>query len=186
MNNNNTNFQVGGGYSVDLAAYHDAVITHRIDELRDNGKVFMGPKSSQEEIQAYYDKIKEAIETGKGVVINISNHSSSTWSREQKEACGDAIIIDEKFPNINPAAEADDLDAMCFCYADWLTSTVNNISRDRVTFLVAGAQGALFRIVGFLKMAGYAVMEATSERNTTINADGSKTVRFDFVRFRSF
>lgn len=181
---NNNNFQIGGGYSVDLAAYHDAVITHQAENICK--KVFVGPEVTQDELRGFYNKIQEARETGKGLVINISNHPSSGWGDAQKDACGDVIIVDDKFPNISPSADADELDAACFCYADWLTSTINGINKDRIAFVVAGAQGALFRIVGFLKMTGYTVLEATSERNTTINPDGSKTVRFDFVRFRSF
>lgn len=152
-----------------------------------NAALGNNPAMSQEDLKNFYDRIEYARTHGMGVVINVSNHPSKGWGMPQIRACGDAVIVDMPFPNINPSAEADELDVACYGLADWLVSTVNGkVNKDRVTFVIAGAQGALFRIVGFLKMAGYAVMEATSERNTVVNEDGSKTVRFDFVRFRSF
>lgn len=186
MATNNKTINVGEGYSVNVTAYLDAVITHQDQEMRNSA---FGDKSlvSQEDLKNFYERIEYARTHGMGIVINVSNHPSKGWGLPQIQACGDAIIVDVPFPNINPSAEADELDVACFGFADWLVSTVNGkIDKDRTTFVIAGAQGALFRIVGFLKMAGYAVMEATSERNTTVNADGSKTVHFDFVRFRSF
>lgn len=188
MANTDNNFQVGGGYSVDLAAYHDAVITHQIDGIRE--KVFGKRPFSDEEQQKmsnFYDGIRQASKNGKKIIINVSNHPSSKWSKEQIDACNGAAILDLQFPNINSKATAYEMDAACYAFADWLTSAVYGVDKHYVHFLVAGELGAHFRITGFLKMAGYSVIQATSERNTVVSEDGkTKTVTFNFGILRQF
>ena len=187
MATNNNTINVGGGYSVDITAYTDAVITHRDLECR-NAAFGNGALMTQEALKALYESIAVAHKENKFLVINVANHPSSTWSQKQRAYFGDdAVIVDIPHPAINPKCTADDLDVASFGFADWLVSLVNDkVDKTRVCFIIAGAQGFIFRVVGFLLMAGYNVFEATSERNTTLNPDGSKTVRFDFVGLRSF
>lgn len=188
MANTDNNFQVGGGYSVDLAAYHDAVITHQIDGIRE--KVFGKHELSEEEqkeLRNFYDSIRKAADEGKEIIINVSNHPSSKWSKEQVDACNGAVILDCAFPNINEKATAYEMDAACYGFADWLTSTVHGVDKAHVHFMVAGEQGAHFRIVGFLKMADFSVIQATSSRNTVVSEDGkTKTVTFNFGILREY
>jgi hypothetical protein len=187
MANKNNNIQIGEGYSVDLTALHDAVITHRVTECR-NAAFGEGELMSQEALKALYENIDKAHKENKILVINVANHPSSTWSEKQRAYFGDdAVIVDIPHPAINPKCTADDLDVASFGFADWLVSLVNGkVDKTRVCFIIAGAQGFIFRVVGFLLMAGYNVFEATSERNTTLNPDGSKIVRFDFIDLRRF
>ena len=183
MTNNNPNFEVGGGYSVDLSAYHDAVITHQLDAIRE--KVFgTEPIMSQEELSSLYNELIGCT-SAVNVMFNISNHPASKWSKEQIAACN-AIIFDIPFPNINPEATAYEMDAACYAYADWLTSLAEGLDKSNVTFHIAGQQGALFRIVGFLKMGGHNVVFASSKRIVETHEDNSKTVRFEFTQFTSY
>lgn len=181
----NSNFQVGEGYSVDLSAYHDAVITHQLDAIRDN--VFGNDSTmSQEELRSLYDTLLRVIDAKSNIVFNISNHPSAKWSKEQIAACNNAVICDIPFPNVNPEATAYELDASCFAFADWLTSLTQGMDKTRVTFHIAGQQGALFRIVGFLKMGGYNAVFASSKRIVETHEDNSKTIRFEFTQFTSY
>lgn len=184
---NTKTINVGGGYSVDITAYTDAVITHRDVECR-NAAFGNDELMSQEAFKALYDAVTVAHKENKLLVINVANHPSSTWSTKQKAYFGDdVVIVDIPHPAINPKCTADELDVASFGFADWLVSLVNGkVDKTRVCFVIAGAQGFIFRVVGFLMMANYNVFEATSERNTTLNPDGSKTVKFDFVDLRSF
>lgn len=126
--------------------------------------------------------------------VNFSNHSSSSWSKEQTAAAleipkneggGEGKIVDLQFPTIDPHATNDDLRALAAEYID------------KVAELEPAAvmiQGEFTFTWTFIKML-YAITAvpcyaACSERKVTetVNPDGTteKKSRFEFVQFRKY
>ena len=124
--------------------------------------------------------------------MNISNHPSIRWSEKQLDATreyapapeGLCAVEDLRFPNVPADAEERTLRAFC---AD-IVGTVNVRINEgyNVTCMVQGESTLTYMIVDRLLAAGIKCVAATTERNTIENEDGSKTVSFDFVRFREY
>lgn len=184
MGNENRTIQIGRGYSVDLTAFANAAENGKVKESE--RRAFLKDGITEEVLATFYNAVDKVRDEGGKLVINISNHSYNSWDKEQVKACGDATIVDLPHPVINPCASAEDLDIATFSMGGWLCATLPGIPEENVSFVIAGAQGFIFRLVGLLKMEGYTCLEACSDRNTTINPDGSKTVKFEFKGFRSF
>lgn len=126
----------------------------------------------------------------KKLFINVSNHPSSTWSVEQKQAAleGGRCLIDIPFPNVPPTATKNDIRDMAY---QLITDIDNAIiccggSESTTTITIVGEFSLTIFVVTKLRilMPGLTIVVATSERNTVINKDGSKTIRFEFVQFR--
>lgn len=181
---NNKTIEVTRGYSVDLTAFANAAENGTVKESEK--RAFLKDGISKEVLANFYSNVDKVRNAGGKLVINISNHSHDSWDKAQIDACGDAVIVDLPHPVINPCASAEDMDIATFSMGGWLCATLPGIPEENISFVIAGAQGFVFRLVGLLKMEGYTCLEACSDRNTVINADGSKTVRFEFKGFRSF
>lgn len=183
MGNENKTIQIGKGYSVNLTAFANAAANGTV---KDSEKRAFINGITKEVLANFYDSVDKVRDEGGKLIINISNHPYSSWDKEQVKACGDAVIVDLPHPTISPLASAEDMDIATFSMGGWLCATLPGIPEENVTFVIAGAQGFVFRLVGLLKMEGYTCLEACSDRNTISNADGSKTVKFEFKGFRSF
>jgi hypothetical protein len=114
--------------------------------------------------------------------INISNHPTSKWGDEQLLAAQEfGELLDKKFPNILPHASAEDVQAMAADMAEEVTENGTN-----AVVHVMGEMGYTHALVTLLKAAGVRCFHSTTERKVTENLDGSKTVVFEFVQFRSY
>lgn len=126
----------------------------------------------------------------KKLFINLSNHPSAKWSAKQIDAAKEVAdeVVDFAFPNVDPYANEGKIEIMAM---DLLTDVedlcnIVGASFSHATICIAGEFSL---VIQFIKLCenlrvGFDVVVATSERNTVINKDGSKTVRFDFVQFR--
>lgn len=121
------------------------------------------------------------------MLINLSNHPSETWSERQlgaaRELYGD--IVDIAFPAIIPSINEKGIEQLVADYFNRIMEIAINKKVIPVVHLM-GEFSFTFALVNKLKAAGIDVIVSTSERQTEINADGSKTIRFDFVRFRNY
>lgn len=126
----------------------------------------------------------------KKLFINVSNHPSSTWSVEQKQAAlkGGRCLIDIPFPNVSPTATRKDIRDMGYELISTIDDTIANYggSESTATITIVGEFSLTIFVVTKLRilLPGLTIVVATSERNTVINEDGSKTIRFEFVQFR--
>ncbi len=116
--------------------------------------------------------------------VNISNHPSSKWSPEQKQAVkalGDpdvlgTEIVDIPCPRLDPSAKS---------IAKEVTEVISKaVSESPSHALVAGPADFVYQIVKALTLKGVKCVTACSERNTVDLPDDTKKVSFDFVRFR--
>lgn len=121
--------------------------------------------------------------------INYSNHPTSKWSEEQLNAAKEMAdrVVDESFPQINP--EATEFDVI-----DLAKSEINRLFQT-----YSGYDEFVIHIAGEMTFTAYFVSQinkwwaadaicitSTTKRDVVENSDGSKTVKFGFVRFRQY
>jgi len=132
--------------------------------------------------------------------LNISNHPSSKWGDKQKSAALEIAdeIIDLPFPNIEP-----DWETVRYSHISTLKHLIDTFERrdsanslpsnfaysyhsSNTIVMIQGEMCYTHFLVNSLQKEGYTVLCATTERNTVENADGTKTVKFEFCRFRNY
>ena len=131
--------------------------------------------------------------------VNISNHPSSKWSKEQLDLAhrmGAEKIIDIPFPNIPPDALKEDVKKIAYDVVSEAYK-VQGFEPEELNFaLVQGEMTATFAIAQrFIELdaetgIGFMPIAACSERNVIEKQleDGTtkKEVVFKFVRFREY
>ena len=120
-----------------------------------------------------------------GVFINLSNHPSESWSKEQLTAASEyGEIVDIPFPIISANSSEDDIDRLVDDYC----SKVQQY--DCKAVMVQGEFTFTYRMVNRLKEFGIKAISSCSERKVIEqdSSDGSiiKTSIFRFVRFREY
>lgn len=121
----------------------------------------------------------------KKVFVNLSNHPSVNWSEKQKRAAenGYGEIVDMPFPSIDPQADPESVAEL----VDKCLNSITELSGDAdVSVHIMGEMTFTFAMVERLKSMGIICVASTTERLAVENPDGSKTVSFDFVRFRQY
>ena len=118
---------------------------------------------------------------------NVTNHPSERWSEKQIEAAKEfGEIIDLPFPEV----PADATERVIHSFAADIVGTMlaKKLTEDdcQITALVQGEMTLVYSIVTGAKMEGIQCYAATSARNTVENADGTKTVKFEFDHFRAY
>lgn len=121
------------------------------------------------------------------MLINLSNHPNSTWSERQLQAAREQFgeIIDIAFPVVDPTLHEEGVEELAYKYLSKIKLLANDKNAIPVVHLM-GEFSFTFALVTMLKAEGIDVIVSTSERQTEMNPDGSKTIRFDFVRFRKY
>jgi len=131
--------------------------------------------------------------------LNISNHPSDKWGDKQRNSALEMAeeIIDLPFPNINP-----DWDTVRYSHISSLENLIKPFNKrdsekslkdfplyhnnTNTVVMVMGEMCYTHYLVNLLQGEGYTVVCATTERNTVENADGTKTVKFEFCKFRTY
>lgn len=114
--------------------------------------------------------------------INLSNHPSEGWNKEQLAAAqqyGD--IVDIHFPNIEPAFTS----SMVKSLADSTVDKITALGKD-ITVHIMGEMTFTYAVVSRLKALGIICLASTTERNTITTPDGKKISEFKFVQFREY
>ncbi len=113
--------------------------------------------------------------------INLSNHPSSSWSPEQLAAAGGRDqIVDLSFPQVNPDGDEG--------YIAQLSSEYYNKvldMKDVSTVHLMGEMNFTFALVSKLKAKGIKCVASTTKRET-VEENGVKISKFQFVRFREY
>lgn len=123
------------------------------------------------------------------IFINYSNHPTSKWSEDQLNAAKEMAdrVVDEPFPQINP--EATEFDVV-----DLAKSEINRLFQtysgyDEFVIHIAGEMTFVTYFVSQINKwwaANAICITSTTKRDVVENEDGSKTVKFGFVRFRQY
>jgi len=120
-----------------------------------------------------------------GIFLNISNHPSSGWSQEQKDAAlalGCSEIVDEQFPNVNPMWGREEVSRE----AKAVVSRILDKYRGQIRHaMVEGEFTMTVELVKKLQGSGVKCYVATTERDVVVEGDVKKS-RFSFKRFREY
>lgn len=115
--------------------------------------------------------------------INLTNHPSEKWSREQLEAARNyGEIVDMAFPVIEPTLTKEDILRLVKVYTEMI---VDNRDGKTVVHLM-GEMTFTHNLVNALKDAGITCFASTTERNIVMTPDGKKISEFKFVQFREY
>lgn len=116
--------------------------------------------------------------------VNLSNHPSAYWSKEQKKAAlSFGEIEDMEFPDVAPDASEEDIAEK----AGRITQAIcKKAETQHVTVHVMGEMTLVFAIVSRLQAVGIECVASTTQRKAEVRADGSKYSEFKFQRFRKY
>ncbi len=116
------------------------------------------------------------------MLVNFSNHPSSTWSEEQKMIAIEKYfeITDISFPHINPNADELDIKAEAIKYLEVILKLQPSAVH------IMGEMNFTFQMINFLMKEGIECIASTTTRNVEEFKDGSQKSYFKFVKFRSY
>lgn len=118
------------------------------------------------------------------MLINLTNHPYKDWPETQKAAAAEyGDCIDVPFPNVDPSADEDEIISLADSYFHQVVSHGN--MKD-MTIHVMGEQTLCFALISRFLRNGIRCIASCTERDVTVTADGTKSVRFHFVRFRDY
>ncbi len=119
------------------------------------------------------------------MLVNFSNHLSSTWSNRQY---GDAIklygcVIDLPFPDVDPTRDCNYIANLADEYFNKIKAMGSPVE---ITVHVMGELNLTYAIVNLLKLSGYHCVASTTNRIVVEKSNNMKEVVFDFVCFRTY
>ena len=119
------------------------------------------------------------------MLINLSNHPSSKWSKEQTDAANSQFgeIVDMPFPQVNPENGEIEIAALAEQYVGKIRALADG---QTVIVHIMGEMTLTFAIIGRLKSLDIPCVASTTQRLVKEMGDGHKDVVFQFVRFRNY
>ena len=116
------------------------------------------------------------------MLLNFTNHPYDNWTEKQKE---EAIrlygnVVDLPFPNIPPEATEEDIKQLAEEYLQKI------IDLNPTAVHIQGEFTFTNRMVKLLTDAGITCIASTTNRIVVENPDGTRTYKFEFVRFREY
>lgn len=113
------------------------------------------------------------------MLLNLSNHSSSNWTEEQLAAAG-GRVVDMPFPQIKPDGDEEYIANLADEYYEKILNT-----EGVTTVHLMGEMNFTFALVAKLKAHGIRCVASTTQRET-VEENGLKISKFQFVRFREY
>lgn len=120
--------------------------------------------------------------------INISNHPSARWSKEQKEAAEQyGVVKDLTFPNIKPTLTSKNINELVNSIIGDVLTLTNEFPEDNIlTVMVQGEFIFTFRLVTELKKAGIKTVAAKTERRVIEKVEDGITKSISEFKFAGF
>lgn len=121
----------------------------------------------------------------KKILINLSNHPSEEWEKEQKDSAKGKFeeIIDIDFPNISPSIKEEEFNELVNEYANKILDYKYSYN---IVVHVMGEMTFTFALVNRLKEEGIRCVASCTERKVEVTPDGMKHVMFKFEKFRDY
>lgn len=118
------------------------------------------------------------------MLINISNHPSSKWSKQQLDAANEyGGVVDLQFPHVAASEDEEYIASLTNEYVQKITRLYEN----RISAIhIMGEMTFSFALIQKLKAQGFECIASTSARCVNEMANGKKEVKFEFVRFRKY
>lgn len=111
--------------------------------------------------------------------LNLSNHPSVLWSPEQLAAAG-GQVVDMPFPQVAPDGDEAYIESLANEYLGKI------LKMDTIEAVhVMGEMNFTFALVTKLKASGIKCVASTTKRET-IEENGVKISKFQFVKFRKY
>jgi len=120
------------------------------------------------------------------MLLNLSNHPSSTWLSDQINDAQLAFgeVLDLPFPPIEPNADTDFIVDLAQKYAAACIEKLKSDKGDSAVH-VMGEMVFTFHVVNILKKSKIRCVASTTRRITS-ETGNNKLSQFDFVRFRDY
>jgi CRISPR-associated Csx2 family protein len=118
------------------------------------------------------------------IFINYSNHPHEKWEDAQlKEAGKYGTVVDIPFLQVEPNVCEPKFQEI----VDKEVNKILSIAQDKdATVHVMGEMTLTYELVSKLKEVGIRCVASTTKRDVTENADGTRTCKFNFVKFREY
>ena len=113
------------------------------------------------------------------MLLNLSNHPSASWSPAQLAAANDQVL-DLPFPAVDPSGDEAYIESLADEYLANILST-KGVSAVHIM----GEMNFTFALVNKLKANGIKCLASTTNRET-VEENGVKISKFNFVRFREY
>lgn len=116
------------------------------------------------------------------MLLNFSNHPSSTWSEFQMLTAIEEYgsVIDLHFPIVSPEATPNEIEQLAFTYFH----KIKEFKPSAVHLM--GEMTFCFALCNILHKNGIKAIASTTKRIVDYEKDGNKISRFLFVQFREY
>lgn len=115
--------------------------------------------------------------------INLTNHPSENWSKEQLEAAQQyGEIVDMSFPVIEPTFTKNDI----LHLVKECIEIIMGMKDGETVVHVMGEMTFTYNLVKALHEIGIVCLASTTERLVKMTSDGKKISEFKFVQFREY
>ena len=115
------------------------------------------------------------------MLLNLSNHPTTSWSESQLAAAGGRDnVIDLPFPTVSPDGDEAYIEQLANEYYNKI-----NAMEDITAVHIMGEMNFTFALVTKLKAEGIKCVASTTKRET-VEENGVKISKFNFVRFREY
>ncbi len=121
------------------------------------------------------------------MLINLSNHSIKNWSVHQLKKANDhySSVIDLPFPVIPPDSDEEFILNLANEYKLKCFELLNSSLDKNNAVHIMGEMTFCFALVSLLQKENIICVASTTNRNS-IEENGVKVSRFEFVRFREY
>ncbi len=119
------------------------------------------------------------------MLINLSNHPSSSWSDRQLKSAKKKFnsIVDVKFPEISPYATSKQVELKAHSYLKKLKKLLADSPHKNNAVHLMGEFSFFYSLSNLLKKSGIRVVVSTTNRIVE-ELEGKKIVTFNFIKFR--
>lgn len=118
------------------------------------------------------------------MLINLSNHPSEKWSKEQLQKAAEyGEIVDIPFPQVSPTGDMAYIQNLANQYLEQIMATAKD---KKTTVHLMGEMNFTYCLVELLRRQGIPCVASTTQRNVVESPDGQKTSVFEFVQFRPY
>jgi hypothetical protein len=123
------------------------------------------------------------------MLINLSNHPSSKWSKKQLHAAQEEFtkVLDIPFPEVDPFADHKEIKILARMYAEKCMRYLEAppFIDQKNALHIMGEMTFCFALISIFKSRSIRCVASTTIRNVSENKL-AKTSKFEFVRFRDY
>lgn len=122
------------------------------------------------------------------MLINLSNHPSKLWGRKQLNSARRKFIavMDVPFPQVGPSLSEKQVEKLAEKYFKKVLKILMDYNNQNNAVHIMGEMTFSFCLVNMLLKQGITCVASTTDRIVTVDKNGLKTAKFNFVKFREY